>query len=251
MLPFTAYLPNTFDVDQDSIYFEMIPLSTDSETFTLSNIGDLPVNFYVRTDETTPMQRDVTGSVITCDTDSFTPGEEVTWTFNVYNAASDNEWVSDVWLDFPLGVTVLDASDVVGGSGGDMIWDNTTGAGQRVNWHGMTANGWGVLHDGEIGVWEVDVLLSTEFVIDMSFGWEIGGDGFGEEPHNVTGEIYMLYPLRWINLDTSSGNLEDGEDVEITMNFDTNNIEEGIHNCDIVITCDSWDTKILMCLKRD
>jgi len=245
MLPFTAYLPNTFAVDQDSIYYEIAPLSTDSYTFTLSNIGDLPVNFYVRTDETTPVGRDITGSVITCDTDSFTPGEETTWTFNVYNAASDNEWVSDVWLDFPLGVTVLDASDVEGGSGGDMIWDNTTGVGQRVNWHGMTANDWGVLHNGEIGVWEVDVLLSTEFVGDMAFGWEIGGDGYGEEPHNVTGEIYMLYPLRWINLDTSSGNLEDGEDMEITMNFDTNDIEEGIHTCDVVITCDSWDTKII------
>jgi len=245
MLPFTAYLPNTFDVDQDSIYFEMIPLSTDSETFTLSNIGDLPVNFYVRTDETTPMQRDVTGSMITCDTDSFTPGEETTWAFSVLNAAADGEWVSDVWLDFPLGVTVLDASDVVGGSGGEMIWDGTTGAGQRVNWHGVTPYEWGVLHDAEIGVWEVDVLLSTEFAGDMTFGWEIGGDGYGEDPHNVTGEIYMLYPLRWINLDTSSGTLEDGYNQEITINFDTNDVEIGTHSCEIVITCDSWDTKIV------
>jgi len=245
LLPFTAYWVNTFAVDQDSVYFQLQPFETGSHAFTLTNIGDLPVNFYVRTDETTPAGRDITGSMITCDTDSFTPGEETIWTFNVYSAATDNEWVSDVWLDFPLGVTVLDASDVEGGSGGDMIWDNTTGAGQRVNWHGMTANGWGVLHDGEVAVWEVDVLLSTEFAEDMTLDWEIGGDGYGEEPHNVTGEIYMLYPLRWINLDSSSGNLEDGEDVEITMNFDTNDIEEGIHTCDIVITCDSWDTKII------
>ncbi|MDP8220275.1 MAG: T9SS type A sorting domain-containing protein, partial [Candidatus Stygibacter frigidus] len=160
-------------------------------------------------------------------------------------AAADGEWVSDVWLDFPLGVTVLDASDVVGGSGGKMIWDGTTGSGQRVNWHGVTPYEWGVLHDGQIGTWEVDVLLSTEFAGDMTFGWEIGGDGYGADPHNVTGDIYMQYPLRWINLDTSSGNLEDGEDMEITMNFDTNDIEEGIHTCDIVITCDSWDTKII------
>ncbi|MCF7911103.1 MAG: T9SS type A sorting domain-containing protein [Candidatus Cloacimonetes bacterium] len=245
MLPFTAYLPNTFAVDQDSIYYHLEPQQTGSQTFTLSNIGDLPVNFYIRTDETTPMGRDISGSVITCDTDSFTPGEEATWTFSVLNAAPDGEWVSDVWLDFPLGVTVLDASDVVGGSGGDMIWDGTTGSGAYVNWHGLTPYDWGVLHDAEVGVWEVDVLLSTEFAGDMTFGWEIGGDGFGEEPHNVTGEINMLYPLRWINLDTSSGTIEDGEDLEITINYDTNDIEEGIHTCDIVITCDSWDTKIV------
>ena len=109
----------------------------------------------------------------------------------------------------------------------------------------MTPYEWGVLHDAEIGVWEVDVLLSTEFAGDMTFGWEIGGDGYGEDPHNVTGEIYMLYPLRWINLDTSSGTLEDGDNQEIIINFDTNDVEIGTHSCDIVITCDSWDTKIV------
>lgn len=245
MLPYTAYWPNVFEVDQDSIYVDMRPQQTDSHVFSLSNTGDLPVNFYVRTDETTPMGRDITGSFITCDTDSFTPGEETTWTFTVYNGAPDHEWVSDVWLDFPLGVSVLGASHVSGGSGGDMIWDGSTGAGQLVNWHGMTANGWGVLHDSEIATWTVDVLLSTEFAGDLTFGWEIGGDGYGEEPHNVSGEIYMLYPLRWINLDTSSGTLAAGETINITMNFDTNDIDEGLHTCNIVITCDSWDTKVV------
>ena len=148
-------------------------------------------------------------------------------------------------LDFPLGVTVLDASDAEGGSGGDLIWDGITGPGQRINWHGETLNGWGVVHDGEFATWEVDVQLSTEFAGDMTFGWEIGGDGYFAEPHYVTGEIYMLYPLRWINLDTSSGTLASDETSEITINFDTNDIEEGIHTCDIVITCDSWDTKIV------
>ncbi len=245
MLPFTAYWPNVFSVDQDSIYVEMQPLNTGSHVFTLTNTGNLPVDFYVRTDETTPMGRDISGSIIICDTDSFTPGEETTWTFTAYNASPDNEWVSDVWLDFPLGVTVLDASDAEGGSGGDLVWDGTTGPGQRVNWNGETFNEWGVVHDGEFATWEVDVLLSTEFAGDMTFGWEIGGDGFFGEPHFVTGEIYMLYPLRWINLDTSSGTLASDETSEITINFDTNDIEEGIHTCDIVITCDSWDTKIV------
>ncbi|MCF7919473.1 MAG: T9SS type A sorting domain-containing protein [Candidatus Cloacimonetes bacterium] len=245
MLPFTAYWENTFEVDQDSIYYEMLLLETGSHQFDLTNSGDLPVNFYIRTDETTQRGRDVGGSLIEIDTDSFTPGEETTWTFTVYNASIDSEWLTDVWVDFPLGVTVVDAEDVVGGSGGNMVWDGTTGAGQRINWHGETANGWGVIHDGEIGHWEVDVQLSTEFAGDMTIGWEIGGDGYGEEPHNITGELYLLYPLRWINLDTSSGTLGAGESQTITVNFDSNDIEEGIHTGDIVITCDSWDTKII------
>ncbi|MDP8322401.1 MAG: T9SS type A sorting domain-containing protein, partial [Candidatus Stygibacter australis] len=244
-LSFVAYWTNTFSVDQDSIYYELHPQETGSQIFILTNIGDLPVNFYIGTHETTPEGRDISGSNITIDTETFIPGEETTWTFCVQNASIDNEWLCDVRLDFPEGVTVINASEVTGGSGGSLIWDGTTGSGQSVHWHGETTNGLGLIHESETGIWTVDVQLSTEFAGDMTLGWEIGGDGFGEEPHNVTGEIYMLYPLRWINLDTSSGNLEDGEDVEITMNFDTNDIEEGIHTCDIVITCDSWDTKII------
>ncbi|MCF7920564.1 MAG: T9SS type A sorting domain-containing protein [Candidatus Cloacimonetes bacterium] len=245
MLPFTAYWSNTFATDQDSIYFELQPLQTGSHEFTLSNIGSFPVNYYIRTDETTQRGRDISGSFITLDTDSFTPGEETTWTFTVHNAATDNEWLSDVWIDFPIGVSVVDAGNVIGGSGGEMLWDGTTGAGQRVNWHGLTANGWGVVHDGEIASWEVDVHLSTEFAGDMTLGWEIGGDGYGAEPHNVTGELYLLYPLRWINLDTSSGTLPALNSDVITVNFDSGDIEEGIHTGDIIITCDSWDTKII------
>ncbi|MCF7912281.1 MAG: T9SS type A sorting domain-containing protein [Candidatus Cloacimonetes bacterium] len=245
LLSFTAYHANIFSVDVDSIEVELLWGEQTSRSFNLSNMGEIPANFYVRVDELFLPERDISGSNITCDTDSFTPGEETTWTFTVYNGSPDNEWVSDVWLDFPLGVTVLSASDVTGGSGGDMIWDGTTGAGQRVNWHGLTVNEWGVLQSHETAVWEVDVLLSTEFAGDMTIGWEIWGDTYGADPHFVTGDIYLLYPLRWINLDTSSGNIEAESAREITVNFDTSDIEESTHFCRIVITSDSWDSKTI------
>jgi len=245
MLPFTAYMPNTFGIDQDSIYYHLQPMETGSHQFTLSNTGNIPVNYYVRTDETTQNSRDVNGSFITLDTDSFTPGEETTWTFTVYNGSSDNEWLSDVWLDFPLGVNVISAGNVIGGSGGNLLWDGTTGIGQRINWHGTTANNWGMIHHGEMASWDVNVLLSTEFAGDMTFSWEVGGDGFGNEPHTVSGEITLLYPLRWINLDISSGTLPAGGSQLITMNFDASDIDEGIHTGIIVISCDSWDTKTI------
>ena len=245
MLPFTAYWENTFFVDQDSIYYELETMQTGSQQFTLTNIGNLPVEFYVRTDEITAPTRDVTGSFVTMDTDSFTPGEQTTWTYTVYNDSEDNEWVSDVWLEFPLGVDVLSATDAVGGSGGDLIWDGTTGTGQFINWHGITVNDWGVLHNSETAIWEVDVQLSTEFAGDMNIGWGVGGDGYGAEPHAVNGNITLLYPLRWINLDTSSGSLDPGEETVITVNFDSSDIEPGSYSGNIVITCDSWDTKII------
>ncbi|MDP8211560.1 MAG: C25 family cysteine peptidase [Candidatus Stygibacter australis] len=248
LISFTAYHANIFMVDADSIEVELLWGEQTSRSFTLSNTGDLPTNYYIRIDESPLPERDVSGSTITCDTDSFTPGEETTWTFTVYNGSPDNEWICDAWLDFPLGVTVLTASDITGGSGGDMIWDGTTGAGQEVNWHGLTVNEWGVLQSHETAVWEVDVLLSTEFAGDMTIGWEVWGDTYGADPHCETGEIYLLYPLRWINLDTSSGTLEADGSSEITVNFDTSDVEEYVHYCQIVITSDSWDSKTIQVL---
>ncbi|MCF7920321.1 MAG: T9SS type A sorting domain-containing protein [Candidatus Cloacimonetes bacterium] len=244
-LMLTAYQPNFLTVDQDSIFFTLQPLGTGSHQFTLSNTGNVGANFYIRTDETTLPQRDISGSLVTMDTDSFTPGEETTWNFTVFNQSPDSEWLSDIWLEFPVGVTVITASDIAGGSGGDLIWDDTTGAGVTLNWHGTTSNGWGNIHDGEYAFWSVDVQLGTEFAGDMTIGWIIGGDGYGEEPHSLSGEIILLYPLRWMNLDTSAGFLEPGASELITINFDSNEIETGIYTGDVVVTTDSWDTQII------
>ncbi len=244
-LSFTAYWINTFTVDQDSIYFEIEPDETGSHVFTLTNIGDLPVNFFLNINDTTPEGRDITGSNITLGTASFIPGEETTWTFTIQNASPDHEWLSDVWLDFPMGVTIVSARNVVGGSGGNLVWDGTTGEGQLVNWHGETVNGEGLIHENEIASWEVDVELSTELAGNITLGWEIAGDGEGGEPHTISGELTLLNTLSWLDLDISGGNLEPEGSWEITINFDSHNIEAGIYTCDIVITCASWDTKII------
>ena len=240
----TAYQSNTFAVNPEEIDFGILWGEQDSTSFDITNIGDVPVNFYIRTDETTT-GREVTDSFLTCDTEGFTPGETTTWTFTVYNGSQDNEWISDVWIDFPLGVTVNNATNFLGGSGGAMVWDGSSGQGAEVNWHGETANEWGVLHDGEIASGTVDVTLSTEFAGDMTILYTIGGDGFGNDPHEVSGEIVLEYPLRWINLNYSSGILNPNQTQEIIINFDTSDIEETVHNCNIVITSDSWDGKTI------
>ncbi|MCF7918953.1 MAG: hypothetical protein K9N06_03445 [Candidatus Cloacimonetes bacterium] len=245
LLPFTAYWPNTFSVDPDSIYYYLETQQSGTQQFTLTNVGNLPVNFYVRIEENVTPERAVTGSNITLNTDTFTPGEETTWSFTVANNSPDNEWLTDVWINFPPGVTVLDAGDVIGGSGGNLIWDGTTGAGQSVNWHGTTANGWGVIHDGEEAHWDVNVQLSTQFAGDLILGWDIGGDGYGAGPHIVSGEISLLYPLRWISLDISIGSLIAGGSQVFTINFDTSEIEAGTHQAFIVISGDSWDQKTI------
>ncbi|MDP8220280.1 MAG: C25 family cysteine peptidase, partial [Candidatus Stygibacter frigidus] len=108
LIVLTAYQANTFAVNPESIEQELIWGNTGSTSFEITNIGDVPVNFYIRTDETHPT-RDITGSFMECDTEGFTPGETTSWTFTAFNGSGDNEWISDIWIDFPLGVTVNNA----------------------------------------------------------------------------------------------------------------------------------------------
>jgi Peptidase family C25/Propeptide_C25/FlgD Ig-like domain len=244
LIMLTAYEANTFAVYPPAIEHELIWGNADSTSFEITNIGDLDVNFYIRTDDTSTT-RDITGSYIVCNTDGFTPGETTSWIFTVFNAATDIEWISDAWIQFPLGVTVNNATNFAGGTGGDMIWDGTTGTGANVNWHGLSTNEWGVLHNGESASTEIDVTLSTEFAGDMTINYIIGGDGYGEDPHFVDGEIMLEYPLRWINLSMSSGTIAPGSSQEITVNFDSSDILEAVYTCNIVITSDSWDTKTI------
>ncbi|MCF7918302.1 MAG: T9SS type A sorting domain-containing protein [Candidatus Cloacimonetes bacterium] len=243
VIGFTAYQPNTFSVDQDSIYIEMNINCLDRLDFELTNIGNLPVEFYVRTDEISTPQRNIGDSNVTCDTDEFTPGETRDWIFYVYNETDDSEWISNVLLTFPHGVTVNHASNGVGGSGGDLVWDGTTGTGQLITWSGLTPNGFGVLQNWETAEITVNVTLSTEFAGDFEINWLLVGDGYGAGPHEMAGECTFLFPLRWINLDTSYGILEPADCRAITVTFNTFDLEAGIYQALIEISCDLWDKR--------
>ncbi|MCF7920563.1 MAG: hypothetical protein K9N06_11685 [Candidatus Cloacimonetes bacterium] len=244
-LSFTAYWTNVFIVDRDSIYFELQPSETGIQEFTLTNRGEEPVNYYLGIYETLSPVRDISGSNITVNANSFTPGEETTWTFTVSNASLDNEWLSDIWIEFPPGVTVIHADDISGGSGGDMLWDGSAGAEALVNWHGLTSNGWGVIYTGDIVSWDVDVLLSFNIANDIVLEWEIGGDGHGVEPHTVNGQLILQHAISWMWLASSSGYLEAGGSELLAVNFDAHDLEESIYTGDIVISCDSWDIKTI------
>ncbi len=239
----TAYLPNIFSVDQDSIHVQMNLNQTESRTFELTNIGDETVEFFVRTDEITPSQRDLTGSCVTCNTTDFMPGQTTNWTFTIFNRSEDDEWITDVWIVFPPGVTLNYATDGFGGSGGLLVWDGATGTEQIVNWHGVSPNGFGVLHDSEIALINANVTLGSEFAGDINLFWQLDGDFYGMEPHTITGQMTFLYPLRWITLDTSYGILEPGESSIITINLDSSDIEAGLHHALIDITSHSWDCR--------
>jgi hypothetical protein len=241
----TAHWTNAFLVDQDSI---AVVLGINHETeriLHLTNTSAQSVNYYLRLDDGEDNSRDISGSFVSCNTDMFYPGTEMTWQFTVFNNSIENEWVNNVWLTFPPGISVTGATHATGGSGGLMFWDGTTGDNVTVNWNGETANGWGVLHNSESAMWNVNVSIGENFASDIQIDWEIGGDGYGNEPHNVSGELEFSYPIQWISLNTSFGTLASGNSDEIIIYYDTNDLEIGDYHCTIKILSDSWFEKLV------
>lgn len=239
-LNFIAFEPNCFAVTPTSFQIEMGQNETLQDTLVLSNTTDRIVDYVIRTEEVT---RNVEGSYITCSTENFTPGETVNWIFTAYNLSPDNEWVSDINITFPAGVTVNEASNFIGGSGGALVWNQTTGEAVTVNWHGTTAIGYGYLHQNQAALAEINVTTDVNFAGNITIDYEFIGDGYGEDPHSTTGSLTLDYPLNWISLASSSGSLSGQENYSIPVLFDSEEMESGWYNCKIIINDGSRDVK--------
>ena len=98
--------------------------STDTESLFISNTGGQVLEYSLSLTETTPT-RDMTGSYVECSAETFIPGETATWTFSHYNGSPDSEWTTDVYVTFPIGVTVLSSTnlDTEGGGGQEEYYD--------------------------------------------------------------------------------------------------------------------------------
>jgi len=136
--------------------------------------------------------KSVAGSTLTCAADSYLPGELVNLNFTVYNGSGDDEWLTDLSLDFPTGVTVAVASDFVGGSLGDLKTDNAVGDGALVSWHGTYgAQDYGVVRSGEFAYGTVQVMIAPSFSGELAIAWTMAGDSYGGTPHQLASSILL------------------------------------------------------------
>ncbi|KQC11942.1 MAG: hypothetical protein APR54_02610 [Candidatus Cloacimonas sp. SDB] len=219
-------------VNLEAIFKEMPVNSEDLEIIILTNEGGGILNYeiYLEQDE-----RDLTGCYISCSSSTFSPGQEVEWVFTVFNNSPDGEWIKDIFIEFPQNVTVNEASNFSGGSGGDLFYDGATGAGEEIHWHGETALGYGVLHEDETAQAVVEVSIAPQYTGEIILNYHIIGDGYGEEPHDIFNSISLTYPLNWININPDSGSLDSGASDEIAVVFNTNEVDPSNYNCEIII----------------
>ncbi|MBU1071799.1 hypothetical protein KKG45_00980 [bacterium] len=170
------------------------PGQLDTDVLTITNTGEpeSQLNFSLSIQAENPYEKtakSVAGSTVSCAETEFLAGETVDLHISVYNASTDYEWLTDVEIDFPVGVTVNSATALTGGTA-PLSFNGPTGDGVTVNWHGNDGS-WGALHGGETANGTVNVTFGGSLSGEQAFGWFIQGDIYGSTPHDLSGSFAM------------------------------------------------------------
>ncbi len=210
----------------------------------LSNTGEGEINYSIQIEET-DADKNIDGSTLSFDISEFSPGQTYQVTMSVFNNSNDDEWLTDVTLSFPNGVTVLSSTDLEGGSE-PLETDNAIGNAATIHWSDNNG-GYGNIHQQETATASISFTVSSDFADDMILSYSITGDQWGDEPHYIEGILTLINagePITWISINQTEGTLGEYETNELTVTFDTNNLEEGIYTCNIIISDDREETII-------
>jgi hypothetical protein len=182
-------------VSPDSMDLVLYTGETDSHLLSISNTGEEGSTLLYSLsllDPLLPLERSVEGSTLTPDPSNYEPHQTQTYTLTVYNNSSDYEWLSQVTLDFSSGVVVESSSDFVGGSGGELASNHATGPGALLSWDDENG-GWGNIYGGESATCQI-TLSFLGISGDLSIPFSIRGDIYGDEPHEIFGNMILEGP---------------------------------------------------------
>ena len=135
--------------------------------------------------------RSIEGSYVELlDPASISPGETYTFTFGVYNASLDTEWITDVLITVPDGWTIDESSMSYVPIVADPIrpdWAMMVPDGPTAMWLDNDG-GYGELYDDEYTTVSVDLTVAGQ-LYGIPIFWCLKGDIWGDPPHEVCGCI--------------------------------------------------------------
>ncbi len=164
----------------------------------VSNTGQPGSNLLYTLEVVDPIlpAREITGSTLSSDPDSFLPGWTGDYLLTVYNGSPDFEWLTEVSLNCPAGVTVIASTDFVGGTGGALVSNQAAGDGAKIIWTDENG-GWGNIFGEESATATVRLYFAPELSADLHIPFVIKGDEYGNEPHQVTGKLDLHGPWEY------------------------------------------------------
>lgn len=133
--------------------------------------------------------RNINGSVMTTTATEYTSGGTITIPLHVACLSSDDEWIVQISLDAPEGVSVSSATDFSTPQG-DMIWAGQTGNGVVTRW-GSGSVETGFITNSQVADAFITLSFDTDLAGDIALGYTLTGDGFGGTPHQITGALVL------------------------------------------------------------
>lgn len=232
-------VPPAISLSAGDLSAVLLPDNGGMDTLTINNTGFGPLCYTMQLqelrlngEEATATDRGIAGSTLTLNTTQYEAGGSYRWTFSLFNASTDDEWLKQASIDFPAGVTIVSASSFVGGGGGDMVPDFSSGDGITVTWFGESG-GWGVVYPGNTATAEVLVQVGEGFSGSLQLPWQINGDVYGSLPHSLSGAITLaeiLPPISWFDLSSSGGFLLSGQSHTLTGEFSSIGLAPGSYS---------------------
>ncbi len=136
--------------------------------------------------------RELLNSEITATTTNYLPGTTVELQFHLDWESTDSEFIDGFSLDFPMGVNVNSASDIL--SIPITYYNGETGDGVLVTWGDIVGgSGFGPISTDYD--FTVNVTIDPSFTGNMDIDWFIAGDIYGGEPHFVSGAFAIDGPI--------------------------------------------------------
>ena len=218
----------------------MKPGEQDTDTLMISNDfeGELEFSILITSLNDRSGNRNIEGSYLECAQSAFYAGEEFNWDFTLYNTSEDDEWLTDLLIQLPHGVTAQGANNFVGGSNGDLMFTGSFGNGATMNWHFEDQNGWGAVKGGEYAYASINGVVESEFIEDAVIEYTITGDQFGGEPHVVEGSITLSNMggiVPWISCDMYEGTVPSSATQNILVTFNTEGLADGDYYCNLIV----------------
>ncbi|NTW23307.1 MAG: hypothetical protein HGA37_01300, partial [Lentimicrobium sp.] len=139
------------------------------------------------------VNRNITGSTVTAITTTYMAGtSNAVLSFQTSILSNDAEWVGDLELDLPAGVSVVSAT-IMQDDMNWLNWDGQTGNGVLTSW---TAPAYGnFLKNGDVAPFTVTVNIDPAFAGNMNIAWSIIGEVFGAAPHTITGTATLAQQI--------------------------------------------------------
>jgi len=218
-----------------------------SRQITISNTGS--ANLIWSIPERNTATRNMTGSTLSSDVSSYTPGSNATWILSVTNASPDSEWIKDIEISFPAEITVSSVSSFSGGSN-PLTASPQSGTGVTINWHYEDSSGWGGITSGQIATATVNVSISAFASGSLSLPWVITGDNYGSDPHSISGTLVFTQsgdpqPTDWYSINTHSGTIAPGGNAVITILMDSEGLADGTYSSSFTINSNAQNNSSL------